>query len=132
MNDAISLSIMLLSDATFASGENTAGEVDVEVEHSPDGLPVIGGKTIHGLLRDSWLSMHEHFSALDTAAVELFGPPGDLDDSAILHVSDAVLPQDVRAWARYAVERKQNPLTPTQLLRSITAIRRQTALRRTG
>lgn len=64
MNFPNVLHIELLSDATFGRGEGSAGEVDTEVEHDEFGIPFIGGKTVRGLLRDTWLSMRPHFPEL--------------------------------------------------------------------
>ena len=123
------LTIVLLSDTTFGRGEGTAGEVDVEVEHDEDGLPFIGGKVLHGLLRDTWLSMRPCFPELNGAGKIVLGREATLDpeEAAILKIRDAVLPTDVREWARYAVHRKTDRLRPEQILRSLTDIRRQTA-----
>jgi hypothetical protein len=127
------LQVELLSDTTFGRGEGTAGEVDVEVDHDACGLPVIRGKLLHGLLRDAWLTMARPFAGLADAAVRVLGPEGDLAETSLLRIGDAVLPADVQAWVRHAVHRKDNPLTPDQVLRTLTAVRRQTARnRRTG
>ena len=129
MYDPKCLTISLLSDTTFARGEGTVGEVDVEVEHDIDGLPFIGGKALHGLLRDTWLSMRTYFPQLKSAAEIVLGREAilDPDEEAILRIRDAVLPDGVRAWARYAVHRSNDRLQPEQILRSLTDVRRQTA-----
>ena len=123
------LTICLLSDTTFGRGEGTAGEVDVEVEHDKDGLPFIGGKGLHGLLRDTWLSLSSAFKNLEDAAALVLGQEATLkpEEDAILEIKDAALPEDVQAWARYAVRRKTDALRPEQILKSLTDIRRQTA-----
>ena len=129
MPDPKSITIRLLSDTTFGCGEGTAGEVDVEVEHDQDGLPFIGGKVLHGLLRDTWLSMQDCFPDLEEAAEYVLGREAALAEEAILKIRDAVLPDDVQAWVRYAVHRKpkRDRLSPQQILRSLTDVRRQTA-----
>jgi hypothetical protein len=123
------LAVELLSDTTFGRGQGTAGVVDVEVEHDADGLPLVRGKTLHGLLRDAWLSMSVHFTDLSDAAARILGVEADLSDAAVLRVGDGLLPADVRAWVRHAVRRpdKQHPLRPDQVLASLTDVRRQTA-----
>ena len=128
MADPKNLTICLLSDTTFGRGEGMAGMVDVEVEHDKDGLPFIGGKVLHGLLRDTWLSMWTSFKSLENAAELVLGQEAILDPAkeAILEIKDAVLPDDVQAWVRYAVHRT-DPLRPEQILSSLTDIRRQTA-----
>ncbi len=129
MSEPKKLTICLLSDTTFGRGEGMAGMVDVEVEHDKCGLPFIGGKVLHGLLRDTWLSMWTSFKGLESAAKLVLGQEAILDptEEAILEIKDAVLPDDVQDWVRYAVHRKTNPLRPEQILSSLTDIRRQTA-----
>lgn len=121
------LHITLLSDTTFSRGEGTAGMVDTEVEHDEFGLPFVGGRTIRGLLRDSWLSMHAHFPTLAQAAVRVLGQSQDLDESCRLRIGDARLPRVIRASVRAAVERDHARLSPDAILAAFTAIRYQTA-----
>jgi hypothetical protein len=121
------LTVELLSDTTFGRGEGTPGEVDVEVDHDALGLPFIHGKVLHGLLRDAWLALRRHFPELTDAARRVLGTEGDLDESAILRLGAGLLPADVRAWVRYAVERTEDPLRPEQVLHTLTDVRRQTA-----
>ena len=106
------LHIELLSDATFNRGEGTAGLVDVEVEHDEFGLPLIGGRTVRGLLRDSWLSMQACFPNLADAAARVLGRSKRLDEGCRLRVGDALLSAPVREAVRVAVERQEHPLGP--------------------
>src|SRR5712691_6391027 len=99
------LTIDLLSDTTFGSGEGTAGVVDVEVAHDEFGLPYLGGKALRGLLRDSWLSMQEHFPELHEAARRILGPISDVRDTAILRVGDAIIEEPARSYFVAAVRR---------------------------
>ncbi|MGH8899548.1 MAG: RAMP superfamily CRISPR-associated protein [Egibacteraceae bacterium] len=122
------ITVDLLSDAAFARGEPTAGEVDVEVEHDKFGLPFLGGKTLHGLLRDTWLSMAHCFGdGLNGAAVRVLGAGGDLAETAILRVGDATVPDDVSAWVAQAVTRRVDPIRPADVLGALTDVRYQTA-----
>jgi hypothetical protein len=57
----------------------------------------------------------------------VLGVEGDLAETSLLRIGDAVLPADVQTWVRYAIERPDDPLTPGQVLRTLTTIRRQTA-----
>lgn len=130
---AWAIAIELLSDATFSRGEPTAGEVDIETEHDDLGLPRFGGKSIRGILRDSWLAMAPHFPELENAAAAVFGPAADFDERSILRIGDAMLPNDVTKVVRFAIEHGGAALTPMDILRSLTDIRSQTAEdRRTG
>ena len=126
------LTVSLLSDTTFGRGEGAAGEVDVEVEHDDLGLPFLGGKTLHGLLRDTWLTMLPAFAELRWGGERVFGPPGDLTETAILRLGDAVVEAEARAWIAAAVQRARQPLAPADVLATLTDIRRQTAEERTS
>lgn len=123
------LQIELLSDTTFSRGEGTAGVVDTEIEYDAYGMPFIGGKTVRGLLRDSWLSMSTHFPHLHDAAVRVLGHSHNtsLYETCRLRIGDAVLPEPIQQTIRTAVDRKQNPLTPDSVLSAFTTIRYQTA-----
>lgn len=127
MNGA--LRIELLSDATFSSGAGTAGEVDVEIVHDRYGCPYIPGRTLKGLLREAWLAMAEHFPEDAGPAREVLGFEADLgqEGAGRLEVHDARLPEELRQWVRHAVERRENPVPPSEVLRALTDIRRQTA-----
>lgn len=123
--------IELLSDTTFGRGEGTAGVVDVEVEHDGYGLPMLGGKALRGLLRDSWLSMQQHFPELQDAGRRVLGPHGDVEETAILRIGDAVIEEPARAFFVAAVERSNHPLAPETVLAALTEIRQQTSEERT-
>jgi hypothetical protein len=121
------LHVELLSDSTFSRGEGTAGVVDTEVEHDHLGLPFIGGKTLRGLLRDSWLSMCHSFAALNPAAERILGRSRSLDETCRLRIGDARLPDSMRHTVRTAVERSERPLSRDTILAACTSIRHQTA-----
>lgn len=127
------LQIELLSDATFSRAEGAPGVVEIDVEHDDLGLPFIGGKTLRGLLRDSWLSMCRHFDELAEAAERVLGRVRATDESCRLRVGDALLSADIRSAVRRASRRNETPLTPETILRGCTDIRYQTAeSRQTG
>lgn len=133
------LQLKLKSDATFGRGDGVAGLVDVEVEHDRYGLPFLRGRTLKGLLVEECANI---FYALERqkkifedddwhkAAQFLFGRPGsELNDDGEMFVGDARLPDDLRRAIAYAVEKgKPMRLTPLEVLDSMTAIRRQTAM----
>ncbi|MEW6227512.1 MAG: hypothetical protein AB1700_05365 [Bacillota bacterium] len=126
------LRVELLSDTTCGNGEGTPGEVDIELEHDHLGLPVIGGKALHGVLRETWLGMSACFPELSEAGRRVFGLPGAFDEATILHIGNAELPADVRWWVEAAVLRKSPaPIAPGRILRAFTGIRRQTSESRT-
>ncbi len=121
------IQIELLSDTTFSRGEGTAGVVDVEVEHDALGLPFLGGKTLRGLLRDSWLSMQLCFRERADAAARVFGFEADCDENSILRIGDAVVDEDTRRWVQTALFRENHPLCPSDVLEALTDIRIQTS-----
>lgn len=121
------LQIELLSGTSFSRGEGSAGQVNIEVEHDQYGLPFIGGKTVRGLLRDSWLSMQEHFPELEESAERVLGWSGSLDDSCRLRFGDALLPDAIRRIVRASAERAEHPLARETILAAFTDIRHQTA-----
>ena len=127
------LTVELLSDTTFSSGGRTPGVVDLDVTATPDGLPYVRGKTLHGLLREAWLGMRPVFGGLEQAAATLLGEEGDREERAILRLGNAHLDEQTRDWARYAVGREKYPLHPEDVLRTLTDVRAQTArARETG
>lgn len=121
------IKIELLSDASFSRGEGTAGVVDIEVEHDDLGLPFLGGKTIRGLLRDSWLSMRQCFPMLSQAANRVFGREADFSECSIVCIGDAVVEEEARRWIEAAETRPNNPISATAVLEALTDIRRQTS-----
>lgn len=133
MNHESFIQVELLSDAAFSRGEGTAGIVDVEVEHDDLGLPFLGGKTIRGLLRDSWLSMRHCFSERSRTWERVFGPEADFEDRSILRIGDAVVDGETRKWIEAAKTRDRHPISRTAVLEALTDVRRQTSEeRRTG
>jgi CRISPR/Cas system CSM-associated protein Csm3 (group 7 of RAMP superfamily) len=127
------LKFTLKSDATFGRGDGVAGLVDAEVQHDEYGLPYLGGRSLRGLLCEECASLmfalrrQKKDTPWQASARRLFGNPGSsAADQAILHVGDARLPEDLRMAVRAEIE--QENLTREQVLNSLTAIRRQTAM----
>lgn len=137
--ETYTLYIKLESDATFGRGDGLAGVVDQEVEHDEYGLPFLRGRTLKGLLVEECANILYALEKQNPtltekyqgAADRLFGQPGSrLEDNALLRVGDACLPDDLRAAARFSVERKE--LSRLDVLESLTDVRRQTAMDETG
>jgi hypothetical protein len=129
-----SIKIKLLSDTTFGRGDGVAGLVDQEVEHDQYGFPFLRGRTLKGLLSEECDNLvillpegHQRNHWL-TVRHDLFGQAGSTSENmAKMHVGDACLPEDLR----YAVAKQQlddNILTREDILNSLTAIRKQTAI----
>ncbi|GIV98037.1 MAG: hypothetical protein KatS3mg057_2694 [Herpetosiphonaceae bacterium] len=124
------LSIRLLSDATFGRGEGVPGLVDVEIDHDEAGCPMIDGRTIKGLLLEEWLNLRSvlrHPELWEVPAACLFGRRGATGDGrSLLHIGAATLPPELRAALHESV--RMEKLQPDDVLRSLTTIRRQTAI----
>jgi hypothetical protein len=127
------LKFTLKSDATFGRGDGLAGVVDSEVQHDVYGLPYLGGRALKGLLGEECanilfsLERGGRTDRWQVAAQHLFGGPGSQDeDQSLLHVGDARLPEDLRQAVRTGFE--HGDLNSEQVLHSITAVRRQTAV----
>ena len=130
------LRLELLSDATFGRGDGVAGAVDVEVQHDEVGLPYLGGRTLKGLLGAECADIvhalqlalpNDQASRWRATAARLFGRSGAaLSGEAILRVSAACLPDDLRQALLDDIRGER--LTQTDILETITALRRQTAM----
>lgn len=134
-----SLHIRLERDTTFGRGDGMAGLVDQEVDHDLYGLPFLRGRALKGLLVEECANilyaLSEQNSVLaetyQQAAERLFGRPGaGLEDATHLRVGDALLPADLRAAVRQAVEAER--ISRLDILDALTDVRRQTALDETG
>ncbi len=133
------LRIQLKSETSFGRGDGLAGVVDREIEHDAYGLPYVRGRTLKGLLVEECANILYALSSQNPALAEkyeavatrLFGRPGsDLEDSAILHFSDACLPEDLQLAVQAEVEGKR--LSRLDVLEALTEVRRQTAVDNTG
>jgi hypothetical protein len=133
----LEIHFILKSDATFGRGDGVAGLVDEEVEHdTKTGLPFLRGRTLKGLLVEECANLlfalkRQNSTAVDQlqqAALFLFGQAGGTlaDEVAKMHVGAARLPQELCDAVR--AEIKANCLASTDVLESLTAIRRQTAV----
>lgn len=137
----LTLHIKLISDATLGRGDGVAGLIDEEVEYDAvTGLPILRGRVLKGLLAEecanTLFALGESNPAAATrlqgAAKILFGQPGStLADDGLMQVGAATLPQDL--CEAVATNIKRGEITTADVLESLTAIRRQTAVdERTG
>ncbi|MEQ8462050.1 RAMP superfamily CRISPR-associated protein [Coleofasciculus sp. E1-EBD-02] len=131
------LKIQLLSDTTFGRGDGVAGLVDQEVEHNAYGFPFLRGRTLKGLLSEECDNLIAVLSDNNTqcywqkVACAVFGTPGShLGTMGAVHLGDACLPDDLREAVAYQVQ--DGILTKTEVLESLTTIRRQTAMNPNG
>lgn len=134
----LQLHIKLLSDTTFGRGDGVAGLVDQEVEYDSYGFPYLRGRTLKGLLSEECdnliiLLKEEVFRHWKDVRNKLFGVSGSvIDKISIMHVGDACLPDKLREAVGFQIEKEREQdkpaLTPTDILHSLTTIRRQTAI----
>lgn len=129
------LTLDLQSDATFGRGEGLAGLVDVEIEHDEAGCPFLGGRSLKGMLVEEWANLRyalrsvlsSDYLAWDAVATHLFGTTGAMYAGAAgMRVGPATLPPELHAILKYDVSR--GTIQPHQILDTLTAIRRQTAM----
>ncbi len=136
------IQLTLKSDTTFSRGDGVAGLVDREVEHDQYGLPYLHGRTLKGLLGEEADNLLELAQAIDTnrdlsawqaARNSVFGTHGSHKVTAAkLHFSHAQLPEDVRETVQLTLQADDNYLTTDDVLASLTAVRRQTAVNGDG
>ena len=127
------LRLELLSDTLFGRGDGVAGLVDAEVQHDDHGLPYLGGRALKGLLGSE---CDDLVFALDKmgqgerwhpVADRLFGQSGaTFQGQAILRIGPARLPEDLRAAIAWDIDNGR--LTRSDVLESLTTLRRQTAM----
>lgn len=126
--EPVKLVVELLSETTFGSGQPAAGEVDIEVQFDRFGCPFVGGKRIHGMLLDCWLTVGQQAeTALQKAALEMLGAPGMLLERPLLRTSRARLPEPVRRTVRTAVTRKSSAVSARAVRNAFSTVRVQTA-----
>ena len=121
----------LLSAATFGRGDGVPGLVDREVEQDRNGLPFLRGRTLRGLLAEEMESLlyalGEKKKDWERSRDRLLGVEARMiDETGILHVGDGCLPDGIRRLI--AVTLDENKLGSADVLESLTAIRRQTAM----
>lgn len=129
------LILTLESDTTFGRGDGVVGLVDAEVDHDRYGMPYLHGRTLKGLLTEECanilFALGDRASRWNEAAQRLWGRPGSaIADKANMRVGSARLPGGLRQVI--AADVKDDKYTATDVLHSLTAIRRQTAMDETG
>lgn len=130
---SLKLKFITKSDAAFGSGDGIVGFIDSEAKHDKYGIPYLGGRTLKGILEEECanimfsLKKQNKENLFCDAAANLFGIPGSSnDEESIIHISNAQIPDDIRAVLINEVN--QGRLRPQQILEAFCAIRRQTAI----
>ena len=131
------LTIELLSDTCFSMPAAGTSTVDSEASADNLGLPHIPGKTLHGLLRDTWLSLPEEMDPPDRdghrLGHRLLGAQFSHGDLGILRIGDALTHPDVRTAIRWATHREGTTRVPASAVqeafygrRTLTRVDRET------
>ncbi|MEZ4644799.1 MAG: RAMP superfamily protein [Chloroflexota bacterium] len=134
------IQLTLKSDTTFSRGDGVAGLLDREVEHDQYGLPYLHGRTLKGLLGEEADNLLKPLRLLIPSAIYRHG----LKHATVSSVRTAAakqlppscisampnFPKDVRNTVRLQAD--DNFLTPDDVLSSLTAVRRQTAVNGDG
>lgn len=123
------LQIEMLSDTTFGRGDGVAGGVDAEVQHDSLGLPSISGRSLKGLLVNAAADILYALNQIEdgrwrAAAERLFGVSGQTQETSdLLIIGNATFAPDLVEYLRH-----EKSISREDILNSVTAIRRQTAI----
>lgn len=132
------LRLELLSAAAPGSGEGSAGVIDQDVPHDDLGLPVLWGRRMKGLLRESVLVIEEWGDLAQGCTRELFGTG---NAQGLVRVGNAELEEaaQLKPWLQWlrSLEMRESKVVRVfaaeQVLSCYTELRQQTAMdRRTG
>ena len=132
--ETLTLRFELLSGATFGRGDGLPGIVDQEVEHDPYGMPFVRGRTLRGLLAEEMEGLlyalgDQKATTWRVSRDRLLGTSARMtDESGILHIGDACLPERLRRLIVESLDAEDDRITRLSVLESLTAIRRQTAM----
>ncbi|MEW6754540.1 MAG: hypothetical protein AB1505_26690 [Candidatus Latescibacterota bacterium] len=125
------LRIECLSDTCFSMPATLDVLVDAETCVDELGLPRVPGKTLHGLLRDTWLTVQPHFDPDRRLGHALLGEPLSNDNEGKLRIGDGTVDPEVRAWIAWATQRANpKPLTAAHIREGFHAQRRLTKVDR--
>jgi len=120
------LSITLLSDACFSMPTSRDTSVDTNIATDSLGLPTIPGKTLHGLLRDTWLAAQPKIDP-DKIGLSLLGLEKRHEEYSILRIGDARISLDDRSLVKHSLSRSANPFAAEWLTDAFSEVRTVTA-----
>ncbi len=120
------LNITLMSDTCFSSPSTQDTAIDTDISVDKDGLPILHGKTIHGLLRDTWLALQPVID-LDRAGYALFGKTQSHDDACLLRIGNAQLPPAFSRQLIFAQKRGEKSVPKSVVRTALTTERIMTA-----
>ena len=120
------LKIELMSDLCAGSGYSYAGAIDSDVSYDAYGIPVIPARRIKGLMREAARLV------CPEAVEELFGKAGDRGVKGIVlrnaYIEDYEAVTEELRKLRESGSREAEYLSPQNILKRYTSVRRQTKL----
>lgn len=117
--------IKLETDTCLAGGRTQGtGDVDISTELDDEGMPLLRGRTLKGLLVEEAAEILSILGCtqFEMAAASMFGEPGHHSSSALLSFEDGSVPSEIRN----AFMQHKWPTTVLTTLRYQTAIDEQT------
>lgn len=113
------LTLRFYSDTCFSAPGSSDPGVDTQIAVDDLGMPMVSGKTLHGLLRDTWLTAYPYLDPDMRLGNLLFGTPKthSTAEQALLRIGDGRWDASAQRWVRWARRRRENPL-PVAALRS--------------
>lgn len=123
------LKIECLSDTCFSMPTSESVAVDQDIAYDKLGLPMISGKTIHGLLRDTWLMVQLY---LDSAkeGYALVGDRLSHNQMGVLRIGDALLESEIRQIVYEAQNHIAQSFSQKMVIEAFTIKRIMTAQNR--
>ncbi len=120
------LYITLLSDTCFSSPSTQDTTIDTDISVDRNGLPILHGKTIHGILRDTWLALQQVIDP-ECIGYTLFGKTKNNEGDSLLRIGNAQLPLALREQLIHAQKRKLKPISKSMIRTAFTTERTMTA-----
>jgi CRISPR-associated protein Csx10 len=102
------LRLKFLSDTCFSMPASSDNTVDTSVAIDALGLPTVSGKTLHGLLRDTWRSAQDYVDTTGEHGRALLGATQrhSAHEQGLLRIGDALLEDgNIRRWVQWARNR---------------------------
>jgi CRISPR-associated Csx10 family RAMP protein len=110
------LKIHFCSDTCFSMPAALDATYDANVAMDRLGLPIAPGKTLHGLLRDTWLTVRDTLDKTDVGFL-LLGKPGSHAGEGLLRIGDARVDMATREWVQRARDRSEESRITVAALR---------------
>jgi CRISPR-associated protein Csx10 len=129
------LTIELLSDTCFSAPAALGESVQTDVGTDDLGLPFVSGKTLHGLLRDTWLSCRQYVDS-ERVGESLLGKVRSHEAEGVLRIGNGRMSESTRRFVEHA--RKRHKPVPEKAIRdafsttrTVTSVDRKTGAPKT-